>query len=132
VTIPPEHENAVTLVGRVAASAEERVLPSGDLLVTFRLVVERPRPSASARDGARAGVDTIDCSVWSAGLRRQALAWGPGDVVQLRGALRRRFWRAAAGTVSRSEVEVAAAKRLSKASREAGGDVKPRRRRGDA
>ena len=40
--------NEVRLCGRLAAEPEERVLPSGDSLVTFRLVVARP---ASRRRG---------------------------------------------------------------------------------
>ena len=38
--------NDVVLRGRVSAPAEIRTLPSGDPLLTFRLVVRRPEPRA--------------------------------------------------------------------------------------
>lgn len=106
--------NEVVLVGRVAAAAEERELPSGDLLVTFRLVVDRPAP---VRPGSGRGVavDTLDCAAWGAGVRRTAKALLPGDVVEVQGALRRRFWRAGAAPASRTEVEVGALRRLARA-----------------
>ena len=45
---PQEHLNSVHLVGRLAAAAEDRLLPSGDALATFRMVVERPERDAWA------------------------------------------------------------------------------------
>jgi single-strand DNA-binding protein len=104
----PQHRNEVLLVGRLAAAAEPRVLPSGDLLVAFRLVVARTgrsRPRSPT-------VDTVDCTGWRAPVRREAGRWSPGDVVEVTGALRRRFWRTATGPVSRYEVEVRTARRL--------------------
>lgn len=106
--------NEVVLVGRVAAAAEERELPSGDLLVSFRLVVDRPAP-VRPPPGRGVTVDTLDCAAWGAGARRTAKALGPGDVVEVEGALRRRFWRAGAAAVSRTEVEVGALRRLVRA-----------------
>lgn len=101
----PADRNEVTLVGRLAAAAQERVLPSGDRLVTFRLVVGRPpRPRPDGRAGPT--VDTLDCASYAARVQRSALACAPGDVVELHGALRRRFWRGPAGPASRYEVEV--------------------------
>jgi single-strand DNA-binding protein len=41
------HVNTVTLCGRLAAEPEQRELPSGDTLLTFRLVVDRPARSSS-------------------------------------------------------------------------------------
>lgn len=106
--------NEVLLVGRLAAEPLERELPSGDLLTTFRLVVDRP---ASARGAGPRGtsVDAIDCVTRAAGLRRAALSWRVGDVLELQGALRRRFFRTPAGTGSRYEVDVARGKRLARA-----------------
>jgi single-strand DNA-binding protein len=104
--------NEVCLAGRLAAPAEERALPSGDVLVAFRVVVARPPERRRERAPT---VDTIDCVAWTGPLRRSALAWAPGDLVEVTGALRRRFWRAGAGAASRTEVEVARAKRLAKA-----------------
>ena len=108
----PDHRNEILLVGRLAAAAQERELPSGDCIVTFRLIVDRP-PQSRAR--SRATVDALDCSAFRADVRRRALGWAPGDVVQVEGALRRRFWRSPAGPASRGEVEVERARRLAAA-----------------
>jgi single-strand DNA-binding protein len=102
--------NHVQLVGRLAADAVQRELPSGDRLATFRLVIDRPDDVAGPR------VDTIDCAVWRADLRRRVGTWGAGDVLRVEGELRRRFWRAGAGVASRYEVEVGTARRLARAS----------------
>jgi len=110
---PTEHVNEVTLVGRLAAPIEERELPSGDVVATFRLVVER---GGTRRPGSRSPrVDTLDCSIWTATTRRQAAGWRSGDVLCVQGALRRRFWRNGAAAVSRSEVEVLRVRRVRKA-----------------
>lgn len=107
--------NEVVLVGRLAAVAEDRELPSGDLVTTWRLVVERPAAPVRA-DGVRsATVDTLDCATFGKGVRRAVVGWAAGDVVQVEGALRRRFWRGPTGASSRCEVEVTKAKRVSKA-----------------
>lgn len=92
---PPQALNEVHLLGRWAA-AVAHTLPSGDELVTARLVVSR----------ADRGVDTIDCALWRPDLRRRALRLPVGSVVQVQGSLRRRFWRTPAGPASRYEVEV--------------------------
>lgn len=108
--------NEVTLVGRVSAAPEERTLPSGDLLLIWRLVVDRPPSRRPLPDGVRAvTTDTFDCVARAGGARRSARAFGPGDVVRVEGALRRRFWRTGGGPASRCEVEVAAARRLTRA-----------------
>ena len=98
-----EDVNEVHLVGRVSGDPEEKELPSGDALVTFRLVTSRRRGEP---------VDTIDVACWSAGARRSAQRLGDGDRAEVRGALRRRFFRTSGGAVSRYEVE---ARRLRKA-----------------
>lgn len=108
--------NEVALVGRVSAPAEERTLPSGDVLVTWRLVVDRPPSRRPVPAGGRAvTTDTIDCVAWTAGVRRTASGFNADDVVRVDGALRRRFWRTGAGPASKCEVEVAAVKRLTRA-----------------
>ncbi len=99
-TVDGPSVNEVRLVGRLAAPAEQRELPSGDELVTFRLVVERPRDRSRRRQ-----VDTLVCAAWSGRVRRAALAWKPGDLVEVTGALRRRFFKMAGVTTSRVEVE---------------------------
>ncbi len=101
------HVNAVTLSGRLAAQPERRDLPSGDLLLVFRLVVDRP-PIAGQQ---RRQVDTIDCAAWSGRVQRSVRSWTAGDTVTVEGHLRRRFRRSAGGTTSRVEVEVTKARR---------------------
>lgn len=103
--------NSVQLVGRVSAAPSAQTLPSGDPVVTFRLVVDRP-PDPSRPRAPR--VDTIDCTAWRADVRRTVGRWHAGDVVSISGSLRRRFWRGAGGPASRSEVEVTGARRLHK------------------
>jgi single-strand DNA-binding protein len=107
--------NEVRLVGVLAAAPEQRELPSGDLLVVFRVVVRRP--DSADRRGRRAGpfVDTIDCAVWRGDVRRVLSTWGAGDVIEVHGALRRRFWRGPHGPASRCEVVVSKARRVSRA-----------------
>lgn len=106
--------NEVLLVGRLAAEPQERELPSGDVLAAFRLVVDRP-PTSRAAGGRGASVDTLDCVARAPALRRAAQGWRPGDVLEVQGALRRRFFRTAVGTGSRYEVEVVKGKRLTRA-----------------
>lgn len=117
--VPTAARSEVLLVGRVAAQPQERELPSGDTIVTWRLVVNRPAPTKAALrvgEGLRPSVDTFDCAAWTAGVRRSALRLLPGDVVAVEGALRRRFWRGPAGPSSRYEVEVSGLKRQARPS----------------
>ena len=107
--------NEVVLVGRVSGAPEERELPSGDVLVSLRLVVARP-PQRRASPGRRTPtIDTVDCVVWSASGRRTTRSLADGDVVAVEGALRRRFWRGPTGATSRTEVEVTSVRRLRRA-----------------
>lgn len=109
----PEPRNEVRLVGRVSAAPEERELPSGDRVVSWRLVVDRPPSRRAARPGVRVPtIDTLDIAAWAAGPRRTARSLQAGDVVEVSGALRKRFWRAAGGPASRTEVEVESVRRL--------------------
>lgn len=109
-------ENTVVLVGKVAGVSTDRQLPSGDVLVTWRLVVRRPPPARRMPEGIRqTSVDTIDCASWRGDVRRAVTGWSDGDVVRVEGSLRRRFWRTATGTASRCEVEVTRVRRLSRA-----------------
>lgn len=104
--------NEVRLSGRLAAAPVQTRLPSGDAVVTFRLVVPRPPGRRRARPGSRgASVDTIDCSAWGATLRRKVVSWKGGDLIRIDGALRRRFWQAQGGARSRYDVEVCRAVR---------------------
>ena len=101
------HVNAVTLTGRLAAEPAPREMPSGDLLLAFRLVVDRA-PSAGQQ---RRQVDTIDCAAWSGRVQRSVRSWAAGEIVTVEGHLRRRFRRSADGATSRVEVEVTKARR---------------------
>lgn len=89
--------NHIELTGRVSGEPTVRELPSGDELVTLRLVVAR-------RGGGP--VDTVDCACWSAVARRAAGRFRDGDRARVEGALRRRFFRTPGGPASRYEVEV--------------------------
>lgn len=95
------HVNEVVLVGRVSAAAEPRDLPSGDRLVTLRVVVDRP----PVRGSTRRTVDVIDVACWTKRTQRVAERLAPGAAVRVEGALRRRFFAGAAGRASRYEVE---------------------------
>ncbi|MGN6132443.1 MAG: single-stranded DNA-binding protein [Nocardioidaceae bacterium] len=102
--------NTVLLRGRLTAEPVERELPSGDVIVTFRVSVPRSGGTPlTAR--SRQTSDWVDCAAAAPGVRRRVLAWKPGDAVEVEGALRRRFYRAAGAPVSRLEVEVARARR---------------------
>ena len=113
----PAPRNEIVLIGRLGAAAETRVLASGDEVTSFRLIVGRAAPRRSARPAPPRGavVDTVDCAVWTAALRKSVCGWEAGDVVEVHGALRRRFWRAAGGPASRYEVEVVTARRVRRA-----------------
>jgi len=97
-----DYVNTVHLVGRVTARGEPRELPSGDTVLTLRVVVPR-EPQQRVR--ARTGVDTIDVACWTPAARRSASRCGVDDHVEVEGALRRRFFRAGGGVASRYEVE---------------------------
>lgn len=62
--------------------------------------------------GSKQSVDWVDCVAWGAAARRSVVAWSTGDVVEVRGALRRRFYRGALGTATRLELEVLRGRRL--------------------
>lgn len=101
--------NEVRLVGRVTADPSVVELPSGDQLVTFRVTVDRDDRATPRR------VDALECSAWAPRLRRTVARWRPGDVVEVEGAIRRRFFRTPAGTGSRVEIEVAGARLIRRA-----------------
>jgi single-strand DNA-binding protein len=119
----PSARNEVVLRGRVAAAAEERELPSGDTIMTARLIVDRD-DAALGRSTQR--VDTIDCVAWLRRVQRSMRGWEQGERVEVTGSIRRRFFRGAAGPASRVEVEIRSVTRLdrpprkSRSSREAG------------
>lgn len=92
-------DNQVFLRGRLADAPVLRDLPSGDVLAVFRVTVARPA-------GDRARVDSIECASVRPRVHRSLGRAAAGDVLELSGALRRRFWRTPAGPASRYAVDV--------------------------
>ena len=107
--LPIEYEpvNEVFLVGRVTSLAVEKVLPSGDKVVEFRLVIGRKHSR-----GLKKEVDALDIAAWSAKARRAALTLKVDSWVEITGSVRRRFWRAPTGLASRWQVEASDVVRL--------------------
>ncbi len=105
--------NLVRLRGRISTAPEERVLPSGAVILTLRVSV--PREPTPMTQGSKQQSDWVDCSVWSARMRRTAGRWRAGDTVEVEGAVRRRFYRGGEGTSTRLEVEVLAGRLVSRA-----------------
>lgn len=112
--------NEVHLLGRLSVAPLERDLPSGDVVVLLRLVVPRPPVTRRGRSVPRGDperkpspvtVDTLELACWSAATRRVAGRLDDGAVVEVWGALRRRFFRAGGGAQSRYEVEVSRIRR---------------------
>ena len=102
-----EPVNQVLLRGRLADVAEERALPSGDVLVAFRITVARP-PQAHSK----ARVDSIECAAVPARVRRSLARLAAGEDIEVEGRLERRFWRGAAGPASRYAVNALAVRRV--------------------
>jgi single-strand DNA-binding protein len=100
----PQTRNEVCLAGRVSSAPVERELPSGDMVVTFRLVMQRDRTPMTAK--SRQTSDWVDCAAWGGRARRSAASWQVGDQVEIEGALRRRFFRDGGGSATRLEVEM--------------------------
>ena len=94
--------NDVALRGWVTTVATERELPSGDLVVQFRIAITRPE----------GGVDTIDLESWSAKTRRTALSLKDGEWVEISGSIRSRFWKNGQGLESRWQVATNEIKRI--------------------
>jgi single-strand DNA-binding protein len=95
--------NDVALVGRLSGAVEHKTLPSGDMVLEWRIVVERP-PDPRYRKKV---VDTIQCVTYDRRFRDLTADWRHGDLIEVRGAIRRRFWRTGGGEpVSRYDIEV--------------------------
>lgn len=95
----PTADNCVFLRGRLADDPVIRDLPSGDVMATFRLTVARV-------PGGRVKVDSIDCASVRSRVRRTLGRAVPGDQLEIRGCLQRRFWRSESGPSSRYTVDV--------------------------
>lgn len=102
--------NEVHLIGRLAEMPAHKTMPSGDVAVDFRLVVRRP-PAAVRRQST----DSIKCTTFRPGAIKAAAGWLPGDVLEIHGALHRRFWRAESKIMNVYEVEVRTVRRVSRA-----------------
>lgn len=102
--------NDVHLIGRLAEQPKYKTMPSGDAAVSFRIVVRRPPKSVR-----RQNTDSIECISYQARTIKAAAGWMPGDVLEVHGALRRRFWRGESGIRSAYDVELASVRRVSRA-----------------
>ena len=87
--------NLVKLRCRISGEKREKVLPSGDSVLEFRLVVKRDDD----------GYDTLDIAAWKAAIRKRALALADQEWVEVTGVIRRRFWNSPGGLSSRWQVE---------------------------
>lgn len=110
---PRTPRNVVSLAGRISSAPVERELPSGDRVVTFRLVVAREDSPMTAK--SKQVSDWVDCSAWAGRVRGRMSTWSVDDHVEVEGALRRRFFRTGAGAASRVEIEVLSGRRLERA-----------------
>jgi len=100
-------KNEVFLVGRVTSLAVEKLLPSGDRVVEFRVVIGREKSRGSKKE-----VDSLDIAAWSSRARKAALSLKIDAWVEIKGSVRRRFWRAPTGLASRWQVEASEVVRL--------------------
>jgi single-strand DNA-binding protein len=111
VADPEMNVNEVRLVGRLAADPALRELPSGDTVWNLRLNVQRTPGKARERQS----VDSLECGAWGGRIKRQVGSWSEGDLVEVEGALRRRFYRTAGAVVSRVDVELSRGKLIRRA-----------------
>jgi single-strand DNA-binding protein len=105
--------NDVVLCGRVSGEPQVRELPSGTTLVSFRLVLTRERTPMTA--ASKQVSDWVVCAAWGARVRKQAAGWHDGDLVEVRGALRSRYYRAGERSGTSVEVEMLAGRRVRRA-----------------
>ena len=92
--------NEVTLRGRLSAPAERRAGHGEGDWLTFRLVVRRPDPAPRTP-----AVDVLAVRAPATELLAYLIeGLQPGDPIDVRGRLERRFWRTGSGTASVTEV----------------------------
>jgi single-strand DNA-binding protein len=99
------HRNEVHLVGEVSTTPEERELSDGRGAVTFRLDVRAEGPAGSTRD-------SLDITLVSPRGRKAALGWTIGDLVEVEGVVRRKFYKVGAASKPFTVIEAQRAKRL--------------------
>jgi single-strand DNA-binding protein len=110
------HRNEVLLVGRISMPATRRELPSGVVVVAVRVVIERDPRLLRSR---MARIDAIDCVAWREDCQHAMQTWERGDVVEISGALRRRFRRGDTAPMSRYEVEIESGRLLARCANDA-------------
>jgi single-stranded DNA-binding protein len=93
--VPAPGTNLTVLVGTLTSAPELRPLPSGSIVTTLQVTVQR--------EGAKA--ETVPVAWFDA--PTPAATWAPGDEVLVTGRTVRRFFRAAGRTQSRTEVVAA-------------------------
>lgn len=99
-----QHVNEIVLIGRLSGEPEWKPLPSGGRVVVWRLIVEHPA-ARSPQDS----IDTIRCVAFQPAVQDGMTAWRHGDLIEVRGSLRHRFWRGPTGPRGLYEVEAATA-----------------------
>jgi single-strand DNA-binding protein len=99
-----EHVNEIILIGRLSGEPEWRKLSDGDQVAVWRLIVEH-RDARSPQDA----IDTIRCVTYDPALQAGVRTWSHGDLIEVRGALRHRFWKGPTGPRGLYEVEAVSA-----------------------
>ncbi|WP_433188346.1 single-stranded DNA-binding protein [Actinoallomurus sp. CA-150999] len=104
------HVNEIVLVGRLSGAPEWKALPEGREVAVWRLIVEHQN-ARSPQDA----IDTIRCVTYDSAVQEGIRGWRHGDLIEVRGSLRHRFWRAPNGPRGLYEVEAAIAVRHDRA-----------------
>jgi single-strand DNA-binding protein len=81
--------NEVLVVGRLSEVPVVKTLPSGDPIMMWRIIVDRPEEE---RRSSRKVVDTFNCATFDSRLFGSVEEWQADDMLEIRGTLRRRFW----------------------------------------
>lgn len=92
----------VEVTGRLGAHVRSRELPSGDVVTTFTVIVDRP----TREQRGSTTVDAIACTTTSRRLATRIESWEAGTLITAIGVLRRRFWRASGAGQVGSSTEV--------------------------
>lgn len=108
-----EHVNEIRIRGRVSGGPRRRQLPSGEDVVSVRVVVPRlARAGPKGGTRSRVPVDTIECVARTGSPQAVMAALTGDDHVLVAGALRRRFWRVGGSVASMFQIEVTTLERV--------------------